>query len=270
MGTQPAARLLAVAGTLVLAATAPGPAQGQAASVDALLTRVLTEAHPQPYTLTADFTTTTTLLLPTGRVTVTAAGTFLESRAATGEPRRRKASLTKLDIPLVLRPFSGFIRRLITDLIEAEQKPGDYLPQQDVFIVEERPPDRYLIGGVRADIVTEAMTRYGQTAALRDPATRRAIARWLWSPSQRASIVRPGPGPYTITALVDEGGLIHQLSLSYDWGQVGNRISFLMVGGRPFWREVVSDTSFDMGGMGRVDGRMVLQVQNHCLNCPPR
>jgi hypothetical protein len=269
MGTRPAARLLAVLGTLALVAMS-GPAQGQAVSVDALLARMLTEANPQPYTMTADFTTTTVLQLPTGRVTVNAAGTFVESRTAAGEPRRRRVSIARLDIPLLLRPFSGFIRRLITDLIEAEQKPGDYLPQQDVFIVEERPPDRYLVGGVRADIVTEVMTRYGQAAAVRDPATRRAIARWLWSPSQRAYIVRPGPGPYMITALVDEGGLIHQLGLLYDWGQVGNRISFLMVGGRPFWSEVVSDTSFDMGGMGRVDGRMVLQVQNHCFNCPPR
>lgn len=270
MRTQPAARLLAAVGVLALAAVTPGLAQGQAASVDTLLARVLTEPYPQPYTLTADFTTATTLLLPTGKVTVNAAGTFVESRTAAGEPRRRKASISRLDIPLVLRPFASFIRRLIVDLIEAEQRPGEFLPQQDVFIVEERPPDRYLLGGVRSDIVTEVMTRYGQTALLKDPATRRAIARWLWSPSQRTSIVRPGPGPYMIAALVDESGLIHQLNLSYDWGQVGNRISFLMVGGRPFWREVVSDTSFDLGGMGRVDGRMVLQVQNHCLNCPPR
>lgn len=270
MRTQPAARLLVAAGMLVLAAVAPGPAWGQAASVDALLARVLTEAHPHPYTLTADFTTAAVLQLPTGKVTVNAAGTFVESRTAAGEPRRRKASISRLDIPLVLRPFSVFIRRLITDLIEAEHKPGEFLPQQDVFIVEERPPDRYLLGGVRADIVTDVMTRYGQTPLLKDPATRRAIARWLWSPSQRASIVRPGPGPYMIAALVDESGLVHQLNLSYDWGQVSNRISFLMIGGRPFWREVISDTSFDLGGMGRVEGRMVLQVQNHCLNCPPR
>jgi hypothetical protein len=150
-----------------------------------------------------------------------------------------------------------------------EQKPEEILPVQDIFIAEERG-DTFQIGGVRADIVTETMTKYGQKDLLKDPVARRQIARWLWSPSQRASIVRPGPGPYMLTAVVDDTGLIRELTLSYDWGHVGNRISFVTVGGRPFWREVVSDTSTVVQGMGRVDGRMNLQVQNHCLGCTPR
>lgn len=256
---------------LILAALALAtPALAQSLSIDALVTRLTTEPYPQPYTLTADFSARLVFNLTTGRVTVAAVGTLLESRAAPGEQRRRKATLTRLDVPLLLRPFAGSLRSVVTDLIEAEPRPAEFLPAQDVFIAEERAGGRFLVGGVRQDIVTGTMTRYGQTANLQDPSSRRAIARWLWSPSQRGSIVRGGPGPYMLSGLVDESGLLHQLTLFYEWGQVGNRFTFVSIGGRPFWREVVTDTSSEVAGMGRVDGTMNLQITNHCLNCPPR
>lgn len=245
-------------------------AEAQRPTVDALLQRIYTEPNPQPYTMTADFRADFTLSLATGKFSVRAAGTMVESRTAMGDPKKRKADVTRLDLPLMLRPFSGSIRKIVTDLIEVEQRPGEVLPVHDVFIAEERPDGRYLLGGVRKDIVTQTMQRYNQTAGLDDNDARRAIARWLWSPSQRAAIVRPGPGPYMLTALADENGLIHQLTLAYDWGQVGNRITFVTIGGRAFWREVVSDTISEVAGLGRVDGHMVMQVTNHCLNCPPR
>jgi hypothetical protein len=254
----------------VLALAGPSQTWAQAVTVDALLARVYTEPNPQPFTMTADFVADFIITLSTGKFAVHAVGSLVESRPAAGESRRRKATVTRLDVPLLLRPFTNSIRKVVTDLIEVEQKPNEILPVQDVFIVEERPLNRFLLGGVRTDIVVETMRKYGQGANVEDVASRRAVARWLWSPNQRASIVRPGPGPYMITALVDDTGLMHQLTLSYDWGQVGNRISFVTVGGRTFWREVISDSSSEVAGMGRVDGRMVLQVQNHCLNCSPR
>ncbi|MDR7549447.1 MAG: hypothetical protein QN131_05835 [Armatimonadota bacterium] len=264
---MPAAAVLTA--LVVIAASArPGGAQG--VSVDTLLERIANEPNPQPFAMTADFAADFTLKTPTGVLTVHAGGTMLESRTAPGEPRRRKATVTRLDVPLLLRPFHNSIRKVITDLIEVEQRPSEFLPVQDVFVAEERGGGRYLLGGVRTDIVNDVMTKYGQQALLRDPAARRAIARWLWSPSQRGTIVRPGPGPYMLEAVVDESGLVHELRLFYDWGQVGNRITFVVVGGRPFWREVVSNTSSEVSGMGRVDGRMVLQVSNHCLNCQAR
>jgi hypothetical protein len=265
-------RLRAIARLLLLcvATLLASPASAQRLSVDGLLQRIYTEPHPQPFTMTADFRADITLSLATGKFSVRAAGTMVESRTALGEPKRRKAEVTRLDLPLTLRPFSGSIRKIVTDLIEVEPKPGEVLPVHDVFIAEERPDGRYLLGGVRKDIVTQTMRSYNQTAGLEDNDARRAIARWLWSPTQRASIVRPGPGPYMLTALVDENGLSHQLTLAYDWGHVGNRITFVTVGGRAFWREVVSDTTSEVAGFGRVDGHMVMQVTNHCLNCPPR
>lgn len=254
---------------LVLVASAGAAAQ--AMTVDALLARIVSEPHPQPYTMTADFTAQLTLHVTTGKVTVHAAGTLAESRTANGEPRRRKATITRLDVPLLLKPFSNSIRGALAELIETENKPGEFLPTQDMFVAEERAGGRYALGGVRQDIVTEVMTKYGQTALLKDPSTRRAIAKWLFAPSQRPSIVRGGgAGPYALAALVDDTGLVHQLTLFYDWGQVGSRLSFVMIGGRPFWREVVSDTSSEVAGLGRVDGLLVLQIANHCLNCPPR
>jgi hypothetical protein len=271
MRSLPGSRRTTVAlGVCLVALLLPTLGQAQGVTVDTLLARVYQEQNPQPFTLTADFTADFVIHLPAGRFNVRAAGTILESRSAPGEPRRRKATVTKLDVPFLLRPFANSIRRTVTDLIEVEQKPNEILPVQDVFIVEERPPGRYLLGGVRTDIVIETMRKYGQSANADDVTARRAIAKWLWSPSQRGTIVRPGPGPYMLTALVDEAGLLHQLTLSYDWGQVGNRIAFVTVGGRPFWKEVVSDTSSDVAGLGKVDGRMVLQVQNHCLNCATR
>jgi hypothetical protein len=253
-----------------LAAALPPQAQAQSMTVETLLQRIYNDPNPQPYTMSADFAADFVINLPSGKFSVRAAGTILESRTAPGEPRRRKATVTKLDVPLLLRPFTNSIRKVVTDLIEVEQKPSEILPVQDIFIVEERPPNRYLLGGVRTDIVVEAMRKYGQGANVDDVTSRRAIAKWLWSPSQRGSIVRPGPGPYMLTALVDDTGLLHQLTLFYDWGQVGNNIKFVSVGGRPFWREVTSDTSSEVPGLGRVDGKMVLQVQNHCLNCSGR
>jgi hypothetical protein len=262
-------RLLAVTCISTLIAAAQ-PARGEHISIDALLARMLQEPHPEPYTLTADFTAAIAMRFPGGSLAAGATGSFIQSRSAAGQPSRRKATISRLDLPLALQPFSEIIRRFIVDLVEAEHRPGDHLPQHDIFIVEARAPGRHLIGGVRTDIVTQAMIRYGRAALVDDIAVRRAIARWLWSPIQRPAIVRPGPGPYMIAAVVDGEGLVHELVLSYDWGQVGSRISFVAVGGRPFWREAVINSSFKPGGVGRVDARMVLRFQNHCLDCPTR
>jgi hypothetical protein len=246
---------------------APGPVHAQDVTIDTLISRIYSEPNPQPYMMTADFNSDVVLRLPTGTMTVKAVGKIAESRPAAGQPRSRKATVTRLDVPVLLRPFSNSIRKVVTDAIELEQKPSEFLPNQDLFIAEERPQDRYLVGGVRTDIVNETMTKYNQQALLSDNTARRAIAKWLWSPAQRGGIVRVGPGPYMIAVIVDESGLMHQITLYYDWGQIGNRIQFVTVGGRPFWREVVSNTQSEVAGIGHVDGRMTLLVQNHCLNC---
>ncbi len=257
---------LAAALALVLAPAAVG----QGLTIDTLLTRMMAEPNPQQYTMTADFTSRLTFNMATGRVGASAAGVFAESRPAVGEQRRRKATITRLDLPLLLRPFSGAIRGFIVDLIETEHRPSEIVPAHDVFIAEERPGGKFLVGGVRQDIVTEVMIKYRQTGGLREPAARRAIAQWLWSPTQRPTIARGGPGPYALTAVVDEWGLAHQLDLFYDWGNLGTKVVFVQAGGRTFWKEVVVETSSEITGMGRVDGTMHLVLTNHCVNCAPR
>jgi hypothetical protein len=253
----------------VLAAlTISGVATAHTVTVDALIARVVTEPNTHPYQMTADFTTRATFALNAGKWSVLAVGMMVETRPS-GEPRRRKATVTRLDLPVVLRPFSGSIRQYVIDLIETERRLAEFVPLFDIFIQQELGGGRFVLGGVRQDIVTDVMTTYGQTGYLKDPAARRAIARWLYAPSQRASIVRPGHA-YVLTAQVDENGLVHQLTLHYDWGVLTNRFAFVTLGGRAFWREVAGDTSTELTGFGRVDGTMLIQFSNHCLNCPPR
>ncbi len=254
---------------LLVALTASGVASAQALTVDVLIARLVTEPNTQPYQLTADFTTRATLNMSTGKFTVAAVGTMIESRTAGLDPRRRKATITKMDVPLLLRPFSNSIRQTLTDMIETERRFAEFVPLFDIFIQQELGGGRFMLGGVRQDIVTEVMTKYGQAAYTKDPIARRAIARWLFAPSQRASIVRGGAS-YAVSALVDEAGLVHQLTLFYEWGVLGNRFSFVTVGGRSFWREVVGDTSTELTSIGRVDGVIVIQFSNHCLNCTTR
>ncbi len=241
-------------------------AYAQGMSVDMLLARVTTEPDQQPYTLTADFTARLILNIPTGTVPVTAAGSLVESRAAVGEPRRRRVTVTSLQVPILLRPFTSAVRDALRNMIESEPKATEFLHTLDVFVVDELPGGRYMVGGVRQDIVTEVMTRYRQTALLRDVTARRAIAKWLHSPTQRASIVRGG-GAYMLSAVVDEAGVVHDLTLFYEWGHIRSQSTFVTIAGKMFWKDVASDTSTLVAGMGRVDGRLSLQITNHCLNC---
>lgn len=246
-----------------------GVAGAQAVSVDSLLAKVITEPDTLPYTLTADFSARLNMALSTGQVPVHAVGTLFESRSANGQPRIRKATITRLDLPLLVRPFSGAIGSILTSIIENEQRVAEFVPTLDIFLEEDRNDGRYVLGAVRQDIITEIMTKYNQQALLKDQTARRAFARWLFAPSQREQIVRPG-APYAMRTVVDDAGVVHQLTLFYDWGQVGSRLTFVTIGGRPFWREVTSNGTSEIAGLGRVHGRMVLQVTNHCFNCQPR
>lgn len=251
---------------LILFVAAAG---AQGLTVDMLLARIATGPDTQPYSMTAEFTSRLTLTGPTGTFVIPGTGSMVEARA-NGEQRRRKITLTTLQVPLLLRPFTNGLRDAVRELIEADNRAVEFLGTQDVFVGDEAASGRYALGGVRTDIVTEVMTRYGQTGMLRDPTARRAIAKWLHAPSQRASIVRGGTGPYILSAVVDETGVIHDLTLFYDWGQVRNHVTYMTVGGRPFWRDFNTDTSRQVAGIGRVDANLVVNFANHCLNCQTR
>ena len=239
------------------------PARGQA-TVDTLLARVFGSEDKTPYELTADFTGTLTLVVRGAKSTAVAAGSFREWRGRDGV-RRRKVNVTKLDLPVLLRPFRSSVQRIIEEKVETQSESPEAFHEHDIFILNEQRP-RYVLIGVQKAIVDAAIDRYGKPQDKRDLEVRRRIARWLWTSPQRENIVRSGP-PYALRAQVDEQGLIHELTLFYNWGEVGTRISYMEVNRQAVWRSIAADALSDVSGAGRVDGLLLLNFTNHCVNC---
>lgn len=234
--------------------------------VDLLMSRIFTDTNPTPYEVTAEFEGTLTVQARGTRLVARTAGSYREWRAVQGGPRRRQVAVTTLDLPFLLRPFAGNLKQLIEERVEREEGALEILPHYDMFLVADAPGGRIILGGVRRDIVTEILQRYGRAGDPKDEATRRAIARWLYQPGQREMIVRPG-GPYLVTVVTDEQGQLYSLTAEYEWGPVETRIDWAVVAGRATWREVKMDASSDQPGVGRLDGTLVLRFSNHCYNC---
>jgi len=263
MGTL---RTIAVIFTLATLAAIGGPAAAQAPSVDALLARLFGSEDKTPYELTADFSGTLTLIVRGGRFTAVAAGSFHEVRKSDGV-KRRKVNITRLDLPVLLRPFRGTLRRVIEEKVETQSESPETFHEHDIFVHGELPGKRYLLIGVQKEIVDEAIDRYGKPEHKKDTATRRRIAHWLYtSPSMREMLVRSGP-PYALQAVLDEGGTLYELTLFYNWGEVGTRIVYIIANGQPVWQQVSADANSELSGLGRADGKLLLNFTNHCVNC---
>ncbi|MDR7402098.1 MAG: hypothetical protein QN155_07720 [Armatimonadota bacterium] len=244
-----------------------GTVHAQSPSVDQLLARLFDGEGKQPYVLTADFTGSLVVTVRGSRLDVQAAGTVLEWRGTDGV-RRRRVTIHRLDLPLLLRPFASTLRRTIEEKIEREADNPETFHAHDIFLLAELPGRQYVLAGVHRSIVDDAIARYGQPRDARDVATRRKIAQWLYtSPSMRDFLVRPGP-PYAIRATVDDSGLLHDLVVSYDWGDVTTTVGYVTIGGQPVWASVTADTVTTLTGVGRVSGRLSLRLTNHCVNCP--
>ncbi len=248
---------------LLLALGISPPAWSQP-TVDSLLARVFGSEDKTPYELTADFTGTLTLIVRGAKTTAVAAGSFLETRGADGV-RRRKVNITKLDLPVLLRPFAANLRRIIEEKVETQSESPETFHAHDIFILSEKN-GRYVLIGVQRDIVDTAIDKYGKPQDKKDTDTRRRIARWLWTGTRRTSLARPGP-PYALRTVVDEAGLIYELTLFYEWGDVGTRITYVEVNKQAVWRSVSADANSEVTGIGHVDGVMVLNFTNHCVNC---
>lgn len=263
---EPRGRSLILACVLVIAAVGFAWAQNPGPTVDELLVRIFTAEDGQPYELTADFTGRLTLLVRGSRLTATAAGFFQEWRKP-GETRRRKVTIERLDVPLLLRPFTRTLRRIIEEKVETTSESQETFHAHDVFLHQELSGRRYILVGVHKSIVDEAISKFGKPEDKLDTATRRRIAQWLFTaPTMRNFLIRSGP-PYAMRAVVDEDGHIYELVLFYDWGQVGTRIGYITINGVSVWRNVASDATSELSSMGRVDGELVLVFTNHCLNC---
>jgi len=243
----------------------PPPASAQAPSAEALLARIFGTQEKTPYELTADFSGTLTLTLRGGTLTTYAEGSFHETRRADGVKQRR-VRITRLQLPVLLRPFRSAIQRVIEEKIETQQERPETFHDHDFFIYAERPR-RFIVVGVHRGIVDDAIDRYGAAWQKTDAATRRRIAQWLYtSPTQREFLVRPGP-PYALRVELDEVGTLYELTLFYDWGEIGTRITYATVSGQTVWQTVTADAASELSGFGRVVGKLQLTFANHCLNC---
>lgn len=260
-------RAIAFILTLAVPAVLGGAAAAQTTpSVDTLLARLFGSEDKTPYELTADFSGTLTLVVRGGRFIAVAAGSFQEVRKSDGI-KRRKVTITRLDLPVLLRPFRSTLRRVIEEKVETQSESPETFHDHDIFVQSELPGKRYMLIGVHKDIVDEAIDKYGKPEHKKDPATRRRIAHWLYtSPSMRDMLVRTGP-PYVLQAILDDGGTLYELTLFYNWGEVGTRISYITVNSQPVWQQVSADATSELSGFGRVDGKLLLNFSNHCVSC---
>ncbi|MBI4279769.1 MAG: hypothetical protein HY660_15065 [Armatimonadetes bacterium] len=257
-------RVLLLTLIAALAAAMPGRAQAPPPpGVDDLLERVFGADQKQPAELRADFAAELTLKSPLGIHVARGTGTYAQWRRP-GEKMRQRVMITKMEVPLLLRPFEGYLKTFISEKVEGQVEQSSVLHEHDVFLLDERPGGMWVLAGVRRDIVTAFMTRYGRQGDANNTPARRAIARWMYT-RMRDELVRPG-GSYLFRALVDAEGNIHDLTLRYDWGPVNTRVDYVRVGGSPVWRKVVVDSSTEFGGWGRVSGLLALDFSNHCLN----
>jgi len=254
---------LAVLAVFLVAAT---PAGASHVPIEVLLSRLFTEPAPVPYELTASFSGGVLVTWRGPQLTAQATGNFREWRAVHGGPKRREVTITTLEVPVLLRPLTPALKDLIKDRLEREgadqSLPGEY----DLFIVDELPGERYILGGIRADIVTEIMRKYGRGLDLKDAAVRREVARWLYQPRQREMILRSG-SPYLVMLLIDENGTYYRVLLQYDWGPVESQFEWASVNGQLLVRELKADASSDVRGFGHVTARLNLRFSNHCYNC---
>jgi len=257
-----------VLATLVLL-TLAAPSLGGGIDVDALLARVFASKYNEPYRLTADFSGTLVLFVRGRPVTAAVAGSYMEWEGPDRE-KRRQVSITRLDLPRLLRPFAGRLRRMIEEKVEHQSDAPDTFHDHDVFILDGLPERRYLLIGIHRAIIDDALERAGRPAARRDAELRREMAERLYTtPGYRERLPRPGP-PYALRAVVDDKGNIYDLRLFYDWGAVGTSFTYVLVNDHPVWKTLGADTTGMVGGLGRVEGNLAFTFANHCFNCSPR
>ncbi len=243
------------------------PARAQSLPIDTLLARIFSTDDQTPYDLTANFTGTLTVGIKDGQWVGVAAGSLHEWRLK-GQQRHWRVSVERLDLPTLLRPFSGPLRRAIEERAAMQSEGLEALRSHELFIFAEQPGGRYVLGGIRRDLVDEAIDRYGRAADKGDPATRRAIARWLYTaPTMRDWIVRRG-GPYSLQAVADDTGLVHTVTLNYNWGRLDLTFAYVTVGGHVLWREVSSAVISEIEGIGHVTGHLTLTFSQHRFALP--
>ncbi len=241
------------------------PVGAQTPSISALLASNSVRAESVAYELRAQFTGTLRLVVRGVPYVIGTEG-WMRQSSKPGEPRRTRVTVERVRVPFLLQPFSGSLRGAIADLIEAQTADPVLADIHDLFITDPTP-GRITIGGVRRELVSEAMERYMPQLDPGIPEMRTVVARWLYSSQRMQSwLRRPGP-PYLMTAVVGSSGLLETLSLTYDWGTVETHLAYTAVGARAVWRTLDLAVVGDLKGIGPLNGQLALAFSNYCLNC---
>ncbi len=261
--------LYLLAAVLVLAVQVAVPVRAQE-PVETLIAQIFGTKDAAAYDLQAHVRGAFSLTTGQGFIAGTAAGTFREWRTLGGS-RRWRVIVQDLQLPWLLRPFSGAVRASIEQKVEAQSEAFENFRNYDVFISEELAGGQYVLVGLRRDVVDETITRFGRSVDKQDVAARRTIARWLFTaPWMRNWITRAGE-PYALKVVTDDSGLVHELQVFYERSQVGMKFSYLTVGAHPAWKEVLSTfANSNARGLGRLEGQLKLGFADHKLDLTPR
>lgn len=159
---------------------------------------------------------------------------------------------------------------MIEQKVRAQSEAFESFRDYDVFVLEELTEGRYALAGVRRDIVDDAIARFGKASDKQDAASRREIARWLFTaPSMQNWIAREGP-PYALRVLADETGLVHEIQVQHGRGHIAMKFRYLSVSGQPEWQEVQSTFASSTRGAGHIEGQLMLAFGDHSLSRLPQ
>lgn len=214
--------------------------------------------------LRAEFDATLALTVGSSQHVATSQGEVLDRFAPDGR-RRLTVAVRAVQAPLLLRPFKGSIASVTSELITTQSEDPRSLDGYDMATLERRSDGTVVMGGVRTDIVDEVIRRQAQPGSSGTPEFREAMARALLvSPSLRDSLRRSGP-PYAFRAITDEAGRLLESSVLYDWGTVDSRLAYTTAEGRTVLGRMSLDLRGQVGGLGRVTGRMTVVFSNYAI-----
>ena len=245
------------------------PGCGQTRSVGDLVRLALAPKPSELYTMRADYDLMLTVRYGGGGLLTTTARGALTEWHRPRQPLHRNITIREMRIPLMLRPFSGLVQRVIKERIETQPDDLPDVAGHDFFLLDGASKDQYVIGGVRRDIVTETLAAYQnpRPGTSNDPETRRVVAKWLFSsPTMKSRVIRSGP-PYAMKGVIDAQGLLRAFDLFYNWGILRTQIAYGLINGAPVWNRLQTDVASDLPTLGHVTGEVTISLSNECLDC---
>lgn len=249
-------RALAVAATVCLAAASASAQVPAAAGVPGT-----------PYEVRADFAATLALMIGSLQHTATSQGEVLDRLGSNGE-HLITVAVRAVQAPLLLRPFKSSIASVTSELITSQAEDPRTFDGYDLVVLETRDDGTSVLGGVRSDIVDDTMHRLPASAPSSTPEFRRAIVKsLLTSPAMREGLRRSGP-PYAFRAVADPAGRLLESSVQYDWGSAESRLTYTVADGRQVVGRLAVEVRGQVGGLGRVSGKMTVVFSNHAPVLP--